>query len=1117
MKNFLDIPDLPHDAFQPTKIGLRSKMSLHKGGGSSTSYSSAYPEWAEPQVKELFERGNLASLQPYQPYQLGGSWESTYGLPGDPGSFTTNQADNKKAFTDQQGLGADEWAKIPADQRYQMKGGYTAPDQATLDRISTPEGLEAYVNEQTIGKGLKAGLTPLEQSSYLQAQGISTPGMFQNTYSGYTPTDSMYADEKKRYEGQQAFLGDLTDEQAQDIAFGRATPTITNRIPGHEYEGVTFTEGDEGYDSWVDQVNKWRTDVGEAPGPMGWRNKAGEQFFGDSAEAAGRTQFGSGVLNAEGNRIYEGTDAYNELAVEPSKLEGLKTFSDPLGQAYGGVNPWEEGWAANKEVYDTARGETRLGDADYDAWKAQQRAINPDFDSGFTKQNFLDDLEVLKYKAGMLKEGQTGYEGAKAKYDRAEKAGEIDNIEKRYKREGGVNYLAGLPGIATQGKGTLGTAMDRLRTDVSSRDFGSYTDSEGKLVEDKGNVYGYGYQAPTGLTDADIAELAAGGASQELINRLAAGSSGLTDNIYTAPGATTQPDIDAVNATPGLSEAQKTARLNQLGSAANYYEAGTPTGAYTAPETDLTSGYNADTLKSGFSTRVLQNEYDAGTLENGYAARDLTSGYEAGTLENGYAARDLTSDYEAAALGDEAKYNVTDTAIGAFTPEQIQALEAAGYSPTDIGLQDADAGYTARQMVGGEFDAAAAAKYMDPYQKGITDIALESAQAEDLKAQNVLAAQAVQAGAFGGDREAILRSESARNYQKLISDIQTQGSQKAYESAQAQFEADRAARMQAQQLTEGFRQKAAELDKSSLEFDETSDQTAARIGLEGYAKEQAAQQTQQQLISDAYAKQEAAKQTQQQLSADVFGRNELAAQTEQQLAADVFGRNEASTQKEHELLNDMFRLNQDAKQKEQQLTTDAWKANQAAAQVAGSQSLDSYAKEQAAKQTQQQLTTDAWKANQAAGQVAGSQSLEAYKAEEAAKQAAARGQLDADKMTESSGQFAATNALNRAKTENDLFVSQAQLEMAASKLNMEQIQLANKLGGQQRGFTQQQLDLLQNEHFAGQGWDQQQLAWLGALFSGSLLPNTGQKADSGESLLSTLVGTGATTASLFGG
>ena len=85
--------------------------------------------------------------------------------------------------------------------------------------------------------------------------------------------------------------------------------------------------------------------------------------------------------------------------------------------------------------------------------------------------------------------------------------------------------------------------------------------------------------------------------------------------------------------------------------------------------------------------------------------------------------------------------------------------------------------------------------------------------------------------------------------------------------------------------------------------------------------------------------------------------------------------------------------------------------------------------------------------------------------------------------------------------------------MAESKLSMEQTQLKNKLGGQQRGFTQQQLDLLQNESFAGQGWEQQQLAWLGALFSGSLLPNTGQKADSGESLINTLVGGAATVGS----
>jgi hypothetical protein len=504
--------------------------------------------------------------------------------------------------------------------------------------------------------------------------------------------------------------------------------------------------------------------------------------------------------------------------------------------------------------------------------------------------------------------------------------------------------------------------MDRVRSDVSGREFGSYTDPDtGEVVTDQGNRYDFGYQAP---------------------------------------GAITQADIDEIDAMPGLSDEQRAARKAQLGSAVSYYEAGEDAGGYTGPGA------------------ITQADIDEVNAMPGLTAEQK----EARIAQLGGAA----NYYAAGELGDTAKYSATgnETAIGAFTPEQIQALTDAGYDPTDIALQDADAGYTARQMVGGEFDADAATKYMDPYQQGITDIALESAQAEDLKYQNVLAAQAVQAGAFGGDREAILRAENARNQAKLLSDIRTQGSQKAYESAQAQFEADRAARMQAQQLTEGFRQKAAELDKSAIEFDETSDQTAARIGLEGYAKEQAAKQTEQQLLSDA------------------------------------------------------------------------WKANQAAAQVAGAQGIDAYAKEQQAKQTQQQLTTDSWKANQAAAQ------------------AAATGQLDADKLSESSGQFAATNALNRAKTENELFVSQAQLEMASSKLSMEQIQLANKLGGQQRGFTQRQLDLLQNESFAGQGYDQQQAAWLGALFSGSLMPNTGQTAGSGESGINTLLGAAGTIGSL---
>jgi hypothetical protein len=1285
MKNFLDIPDLPHGAFQPTKIGLRSRMSLHGGGGGqTTSHTSPYPEWAEPQVQDLFNRGNLASLQPYQQYELGGS--------------------------------------------YQTDVGYVAPDAALKARLATPEGLNAYVNEQTIGRGIKADLSPLEKASYAKTAGLNIPGMFQDSYSGYTPSSSQYEAEKQRYEDQTAFFGGLTDAQAQDIAFGAKRPTITSS------SGQVFTEGDSGYAGADAQLNQYKTDSKAAYGAKLDTLRSGadsdawvESLYGsvlNRASDAGGKKYWVDQINAGKSReevlndfLY--TVKSHNIQVDPTTAQNLRSGADSdawveslygsvLNRASdaGGKKYWLDrlnaGESRDKVLdsflyaaepaniqetlgasYDTARGSSRIGEADYD--------------SSFTQQDLMNDIEVLRISEGMLNPGQEGYEGAKTLYDRAKAGGKIDEIKGKYSRAGGVNYIEGIAGLATREEGPLDQALSRLRSNVSNKDFGSKLNATGETIVDYGNEYTYGYQAPvvspgvyknptapsvgipvppTAAQSTAAQPTAAqptlqggaqptlqGGAQKtDLAGLVAPTSTSMPGpflyGVPTGPSGYAKP-TDLASGYTAATDAGGYAKPTDLASgytaatdAGGYadptdiesgYTAATDAGGYKRP-TDIESGYKAATDAGGYAapTKDLLSGYTAATDAGGYAAptKDLLSGYTTGTLADNYAARDLASAYTAGTLGNEAKYTADDTAIGDFTPEQMKALSNAGYSLSDIGLQDADAGYTARQMVGGEFDAAAAAKYMTPYQQGITDIALDSAEAEDLKYQNRLAAQAVQAGAFGGDRDAILDSERARNYQKLRSDIQTQGSQKAYEAAASQFEADRAARMQAQQLTEGFRQKAAELDQSYSQFDETSDQTAARIGLEGYAKEQAAQQAQQQLTSDAYANQESAKQTQQQLSADAFGRNELAKQAQQQLTSDAwkasqaagqaagaqeidayareqaakqaqqqltsdawkstqaagqaagaqdidayareqaaaqtqqqltsdawkasqaagqaagaqeidaYAREQAAAQTQQQLTSDAWKASQAAgqaagaqdidayareqaaAQTQQQLTSDAWKASQAAGQAAGAQEIDAYAREQAAAQTQQQLTSDAWKASQAAGQAAGAQeieawkakesaaqaagaqSLEAYKAEQAAKQAGAQGQLEADKLSEESGQFAAINALNRAKTENELFVSQAQLEMASSKLDMEQIELGNKLGGQQRGFTQQQLDLLQNENFASQGFDQQQLAWLGALFSGSLMPTTGQQADSGQSGINSLLGAVGTIGSL---
>lgn len=106
----------------------------------------------------------------------------------------------------------------------------------------------------------------------------------------------------------------------------------------------------------------------------------------------------------------------------------------------------------------------------------------------------------------------------------------------------------------------------------------------------------------------------------------------------------------------------------------------------------------------------------------------------------------------------------------------------------------------ARQAGADYFTPGAASYYASPYQQGVTDIALREArkQGDILKQQGALGA--ISRGTFGGARQALLQAEQERGVQQNLADIQTRGSQAAYENAQKQFEADQARQMAAQQL-----------------------------------------------------------------------------------------------------------------------------------------------------------------------------------------------------------------------------------------------------------------------------------------------------------------------------
>jgi hypothetical protein len=88
--------------------------------------------------------------------------------------------------------------------------------------------------------------------------------------------------------------------------------------------------------------------------------------------------------------------------------------------------------------------------------------------------------------------------------------------------------------------------------------------------------------------------------------------------------------------------------------------------------------------------------------------------------------------------------------------------------------------------------------YMSPYMQNVVEMQKREAARQSGIQGTQQQAQAAQAGAFGGGRDAIMRAERERNLAQQMGDIQATGSQAAYQQAQAQFNAEQQAKLAAQ-------------------------------------------------------------------------------------------------------------------------------------------------------------------------------------------------------------------------------------------------------------------------------------------------------------------------------
>jgi hypothetical protein len=322
-----------------------------------------------------------------------------------------------------------------------------------------------------------------------------------------------------------------------------------------------------------------------------------------------------------------------------------------------------------------------------------------------------------------------------------------------------------------------------------------------------------------------------------------------------------------------------------------YANAGTPQ-AYTdaqtrfGAQTPYNSGYTAGDAPQGYQAGTVGPTYQAGAYNQGYQAGPFDAGYSAGNRQTGYDPTIRQSGYSAG--------------------QTAQTYNPLGYEQN-------------------------ISRFMSPYQQNVTDIEKREAARQSEIMGKGIGDQATAQGGLGGYREAIQQSERERNLSQQMGDIQTRGSQAAYQNAQAQLERERAGGM-----------------------------GAARFGLDAFTQQQAAQQQQEQLAQRAFETSEQSRQQQETFAQSAFNAGESARQQAAQLGLSAQQQEEAARQAQEKFSQSGYQMQQSAQQQQGAQQLQAFQAQQQAYQQQGAQGLDSYQAQEAARQAQERFGQSAY-------------------------------------------------------------------------------------------------------------------------------------------------------------
>ena len=495
--------------------------------------------------------------------------------------------------------------------------------------------------------------------------------------------------------------------------------------------------------------------------------------------------------------------------------------------------------------------------------------------------------------------------------------------------------------------------------------------------------------------------------------------------------------------------------------------------AQTPSGSDIAAQFRPEAISPTYQATQFKTGYAPGQFDAGYQAGQVGPGYQAGTLTPGYQAGQITSGYQAGqfAPGFQSREFQPGYQAGTVTP----GYEAGTFTP---GYQ---AGTFQDRFEAGSMAAPGTIQqYMSPYQQAVTDIEKREVTRASEMQRPTMGAEAARAGAVGGTRSALLEAERQRNLGQQLSDIQTRGSQAAFQQAREGFEADRAARLQqaqfglgAFQAQESARQRAGEMGFQAQQAGEQARQRAAEMGMNAQQQNEAARQAQEQFRQRGF---EMGGQ-ERQFQANINLQSQQAAEQARQRAAEMG----MSAQQQQEA----------ARQAQEQFRQSAFQQTEAARQAQDQSGLGRFQAQEAARQQQAQFRMQAQQAGEQARQEAARMGLSAQEQTDAARRAQQQFQMQAQQFNvEQQRQRAMLGlegaAADRAALAQRLSAAELLSGLGGSQQELDLRRFAAQMGvgTERRGLMQRGLDLGYEDFLRQQAYGREQLGYLSNLLQG---------------------------------